>query len=91
MLSNEVKGEGYWGRRLRLQIQDKSCSDLIREKGYFQNLSKNVNVCNGDAAQGKEARLSFGTDIKLKIGHLVVYSVQIRENHIIRGFQEPVE
>ena len=23
MLSNEVKGKGYWGRRLRLQIRDK--------------------------------------------------------------------
>ena len=69
MLSNEVKGKGYWGRRLRLQIQDKNCFQIRS----FWNLSKNVNVCNGDAAQGKEARLSFGTDIKLKIGHLVVH------------------
>ena len=73
MLSNEVKGEGYWGRRLRLQIQDKLFSDLMQANRSFQNLSKNVDVCNGDAAQGKEARLSFGTDIKLKIGHLVVH------------------
>ena len=70
MLSNEVKGEGYRGRRLRLQIQDLLFSDLMLAKRGFSNLSKNVNVCNGDAAQGKEARLSFGTDIKLKIGHL---------------------
>ena len=76
MLSNEVKGEGYRGRRLRLQIQDLLFSDLMLAKRGFSNLSKNVNVCNGDAAQGKEARLSFGTDIKLKIGHLVVGHIE---------------
>ena len=67
MLSNEVEGEGYWGRWLRLKVK---LSVIFKSTLSSSNLSKNVDVCNGDAANGKEARLGFGTDIKLKIGHL---------------------
>ena len=81
MLSNEVEGEGYWGRWLRLKVKS---SVIFKSTLSSSNLSKNVDVCNGDAAQGKEARLSFGTDIKLKIGHLVE-QCKIK-NRIIQGF-----
>ena len=76
MLSNKVKGKGYWGRGLRLQIWKQINFRSYDVEQIFKNLSKNVDVCNGDAAKGKEARLSFGTDIKLKIGHLVVGHIE---------------
>ena len=75
MLSNEVKGEGYWGRRLRLQIQDKLFSDLML---IFRTLARMSMFAMETLPRGRRPGSVLGLTLSSKLGTWLYNSVRER-------------
>ena len=81
MLSNEVKGEGYWGRRLRLQIQDKLFSDLML---IFRTLARMSMFAMETLPRGRRPGSVLGLTLSSKLGTWLYNSVRER----IKSFKD---
>ena len=66
MLSNEVKREGYWGRGLRLQLQD--YSNVLRRKKVSRTLARMSMFAMETLPRGRRPGSVLGLTLSSKLG-----------------------
>ena len=67
MLSNEVKGEGYWGRGLRLQNYNKLSSVFMTET-FFGTLARMSMFAMETLPRGRRPGSVLGLTLSSKLG-----------------------
>ena len=67
-MSNKVKGEGYWGRGLRLQIWNKLTSNLMTKNKFLRTLARMSMFAMETLPRGRRPGSVLGLTLSSKLG-----------------------